>query len=124
MKQSSTRNKRLLVARVLTLCLTLASVSLAVAQSNYSAAKRMAQGVLEPHHRRRLRSSNRRHDSWSESDPAHPTYGTFRRCWKFYLGRSRGSGRAAACRGVAADHWYLQRESQLHRIGIGRYRPG
>jgi len=37
MKQSSTRNNRLLVARVLTLCLTLASVSLAVAQSNYSA---------------------------------------------------------------------------------------
>jgi hypothetical protein len=37
MKQSSTRNNRLLIARVLTLCLTLASVSLAVAQSNYSA---------------------------------------------------------------------------------------
>jgi hypothetical protein len=37
MKQSSTRNNRLVVARVLTLCITLASVSLAVAQSNYSA---------------------------------------------------------------------------------------
>ena len=37
MKQSSTRNNRLIIARVLTLCLTLASVSLTVAQSNYSA---------------------------------------------------------------------------------------
>ncbi len=37
MKQSSTMNHRLLTARVLTLCLALASVSLAVAQSNYSA---------------------------------------------------------------------------------------
>jgi hypothetical protein len=37
MKQSSTRNNRLITAPVLTLCLTLASVSLAVAQSNYPA---------------------------------------------------------------------------------------
>lgn len=37
MKQSITRNNRLLIARVLTLCLTLASVSLAVGQSNHSA---------------------------------------------------------------------------------------
>lgn len=36
MKQRSTRNNRLLIARVLTLCLTSASVSLAVAQSNSS----------------------------------------------------------------------------------------
>jgi hypothetical protein len=37
MKQSSTRNNCLLIARVLTLCLTFASVSVTVAQSNYSA---------------------------------------------------------------------------------------
>ena len=37
MKQSSTRNNRLIIVRVLALCLTLASVSLAVAQSNDSA---------------------------------------------------------------------------------------
>ena len=40
MKQSSTRNNRLLIARFLTLCLTLAPVSLAVAQSNDSAQNR------------------------------------------------------------------------------------
>jgi len=36
MNQNSTRNNRLLTAQLLTLCLTLASFSLAVAQSNYS----------------------------------------------------------------------------------------
>jgi hypothetical protein len=40
MKQSSTRNNRLLIGQVLILCLALASVSLAVAQSNDPAENR------------------------------------------------------------------------------------